>query len=104
MSKRSYVGVDSVYVAGVTTDDASAYAAGSPEYLAPVMKVSSAPKTSTKTQYADNRPFETSNSKGETVLDVEITGLTIAQEADLLNNAYDAATGRATENGNVAPY
>ncbi|MBI5951904.1 MAG: Ig-like domain-containing protein [Chloroflexi bacterium] len=104
MSNRSYVGVDNVYLADITQDDADAYAAGAPVYFAPVMKISAAPKTNSKTQYANNKPWDAMNSKGETVLDVEITGLTVAQEADLLNNAYDPATARATENGSVAPY
>jgi phi13 family phage major tail protein len=104
MTKRSYLGVDSVYVAAVTTDDASAYAADTPAYLAPVMNISVAPKTSSKVQYADNAAWDVMNSKGETQLDVEITGLTVEQEATLLNNAFDSATARATENGNVAPY
>jgi len=104
MTKRSYVGADKVYIAGGIVDDSDAYAADTPEYLAPVMKISVAPKTNSKVQYADNKPWDAMNSKGETVLDVEITGLTVAQEADLLNNAYDTATARATENGGTAPY
>jgi phi13 family phage major tail protein len=104
MTKRSYLGVDSVYVAEVTGDDADAYAAATPEALAPVMTISVAPKTNTKTQYADNKPFDTMNSKGETVLDVEITGLTVEQESELLGNAWDAVTARAVENGSAGPY
>ena len=104
MPNRSYVGADNVYIAGGLVDDASAYSADAPVYLAPIMKISTSPKTNSKVQYANNKPWDAMNSKGETSIDVEITGLTVQQEATLLGNAYDAATGRATENGGTAPY
>lgn len=102
-NQRSFVGVDSIYYALVTTDDASAYAAGTPAYLAPAMNISQKPKTNAKTQYADNQPFDAMSSEGETTLDVEITGLQLDVLAALLGRVYDVATGRMFDNGGTPP-
>jgi phi13 family phage major tail protein len=104
MNYKSYVGVDQVYYALVTQDDESAYAAGSPAYLAPIMNVAQAPKVASKTQYADNQPFDTMSSEGETELDVEITGLPHITEAALLGKVWDEVNDRFYDNGGQPPY
>ena len=101
---KSVVGADSVYYALVTQDDASAYVAGTPAYLAPVMNITVEPAVNSKTQYADNQPFEVMTSEGETKLGVEITGLPLDVQATLLGKVYDAATGRFFDDGGIAPY
>lgn len=102
-NQKSFVGVDNIYYALVTTDNASAYAAGTPAYLAPAMTISQKPKTSSKTQYADNQPFDAMSSEGETTIDVEITGLPLDTLAVLLGRVYDVATGRLFDNGGTPP-
>jgi phi13 family phage major tail protein len=104
MAYKSYLGVDNIHYALVTQDDADAYAAGAVASLAPAMLITQAPKTNAKTQYADNQPFDVMTSEGETVLDVEITGLPLSDQAVLLGKVYDAATGRLFDNGGTAPY
>jgi phi13 family phage major tail protein len=104
LNYKSYVGVDQVYYALVTQDDESAYAAGAPAYLAPVMNVAQAPKGASKTQYADNQPFDTMSSEGETELDVEITGLPNNVEAIILGKVWDEVNDRFYDNGGQAPY
>lgn len=104
VNKKSFVGVDSIYYALVTQDDADAYAAGAPAAFAPAMNVAQAPKTNSKVQYADNQPFDAMNSKGETEMDLEITGLPLDIQAAILGDTYDAATGRYFEGGGEAPY
>src|SRR5690242_13132568 len=103
MTNKSFVGVDNIYYALVTQDDSSAYAAGTPAYLAPAMNIAQAPKTNSKVQYADNQPFDAMSSEGETELDVEITGMTPQTLATLLGRVYDAATGRMFDNGGTPP-
>lgn len=102
-NQKSFVGVDNIYFSLVTQDDASAYAAGTPAYLAPAMTISQKPKTSAKTQYADNQPFDAMSSEGETSIDVEITGLQLGVLATLLGRVYDTATGRMFDNGGTPP-
>lgn len=101
---KSYIGVDQVHYALVTQDDESAYAAGTPAYLAPVMNISQTPKVASKTQYADNQPFDVMTSEGETELDVEITGLSHQVEASILGKVWDAVNERLYDYGGVAPY
>ena len=104
LNYKSYVGVDQVYYALVTTDNESAYAAGTPAYLAPIMNVAQAPKVASKTQYADNQPFDVFSTEGETELDVEITGLPHSVEAALTGKVWDAVNDRFYDNGGQAPY
>jgi phi13 family phage major tail protein len=101
---KSYVGVDNVYIALVSQDDASAYAAGTPQYLAPVMSIAQAPKVNSKVQYADDQPFDSMMSEGETEMDVEITGIPLADLATLLGRVYDQVNGMLFDNGGVPPY
>ena len=104
MANKSFVGVDQIYYALVTTDTADAYAAGTPASLAPAMNISQAPKTNSKVQYADNQPYDSMSAEGETELDVEITGLTLEVQAEILGKVYDAVNGRLFDNGGTAPY
>jgi phi13 family phage major tail protein len=87
----------------VTQDDASAYAAGTPATFAPAMNIAQAPKSNSKTQYADNQPFDVMSAEGETEVDVEITGLQPDLLATILGRVYDAATGRLFDNGGTPP-
>ena len=104
MNYKSYVGVDQVYYALVTQDDESAYAADTPAYLAPIMNIAQTPKVASKTQYADNQPFDVMSTEGETELDVEITGLPHSVEAVLLGKVWDEVNDRFYDNGGVPPY
>jgi len=103
MTNKSFVGVDSIYYALVTQDDADAYAAGAPAAFAPAMTIAQAPKSNSKTQYADNQPFDVMSSEGETELDVEVTGLSPQLLATILGRVYDVASGRMFDNGGTPP-
>src|SRR3990172_1615709 len=100
---KSTVGVDNIYYALVTQDDAAGYVAGAPAYLAPAMTITQAPKSNTKVQYADNQPFDSMSSEGETEMDVEITNIPLELLAVILGRVYDAATGRLFDNGGTPP-
>jgi len=102
-NQKTFVGVDKIYYALITQDDADAYAAGSPVAFAPAMNIAQAPKSNSKTIYADNQPFETMSSEGETETDLEITGLPLDTLATILGKVYDAATGRLFDNGGTPP-
>lgn len=104
MSDKSYVGADKVYYALVTQDDSSGYVADTPSYLAPVMTITHTPKSSSKTQYADNQPFDAFTAEGETEMEIELTGMSLQTQAILTGKVYDAATGRMFDNGGTPPY
>src|SRR5687767_537914 len=95
---KSVVGLRDLYYALVTQDDASAYAAGTPAYLAPAMSASQQPASNTKTQYADDGPFDTMSSEGETKINLEATGIPLDVLAIILGKEFDAATGRMFDN------
>lgn len=103
MSNKSYIGVDSVYYALVTQDDASAYVADTPAYLAPIMTVTHTPKVNSKVQYADNQPYDSMSSEGETEMEIELTGLSLQLQAILTGKIYDAASGRMFDHGGTPP-
>lgn len=100
---KSNVGLRDIYYALVTQDDASAYAAGTPAYLAPAMVASVAPASNTSTQYADDGPFDTMSSEGETKIDFEVTQIPMEIRAIILGKVYDATTGRIFDNGGTPP-
>lgn len=100
---KSNVGLRDIYYALVTQDDADAYAAGTPTYLAPAMTASIAPASESKVQYADDGPFDTMSSEGETKIDFEMTQIPMEKRAIILGKVYDAATGRILDNGGTPP-
>lgn len=101
---RSAIGLDSLYIAEVTTDCASAYVADTPEYLAPAAEASMEPSQSTETQYADDQAYDVMFSEGETKIKVKITGMPAEMFAKLLGREFDAGTGRVFDNAATPPY
>ena len=91
---KSVVGVDSLYIAEVTQDNAAGYVAGTPEYLAPVAELRAEPAVNSETQYADNQAYDTMSSVGETVITAVITNLPAEMYAKLTGQVFDATTGR----------
>jgi len=101
---KSTVGVDMVYIAEVTQDDAAGYVAGTPEWLAPVAELTAEPSTNTETQYADNQAYDVMSSVGPTAINVNVTDLPAEIQAKLTGSKFDSTTGRVYENEGVAPY
>ena len=99
---KSVVGIDQVYYALVTQDDADGYTAGTPAKLAPAMNMSAEPNTSLETQYADNQPFDVMSGEGETKITFDATGIPAQVLATLLGKQFDAATGRIFDAGGSA--
>lgn len=97
------VGLRDLYYALVTQDDASAYAAGTPAYLAPAMTANLAPAVNEETLYADDGPFENMVSEGETKIEMEVTEIPLQQLAEITGTVYDATTGSLLDNGGTPP-
>jgi len=98
------LGLRDLYYALVTQDDASAYACGTPKYLAPAMKLTTKPKSNQESLYADDGAYESVSSEGETEGELEITEIPLVTLAELTGTVYDAATGSLLDNGGTPPY
>ena len=101
---KSYLGLDSLYYALVTQDDADAYVTDTPAVLASVAAITNAPAANNKIQFFDNIPMESLNSVGPSKLTMEVQGVPLALQAILLGNTYDAVNGLLMENGAPPPY
>ena len=100
---KTRIGLDSLYIAAVTQDDAAGYVAGTPAYLAPAAELTQAPATSSETIYADDQPYDTIISEGETKLELTITNLPAEMYALLLGRVLDAVSGRVFDNPGATP-
>jgi phi13 family phage major tail protein len=101
--QKSVVGLRDLYVALVTDDDASAYAADTPTYFAPAVNASQSPTVNSQTQFADDQAFDVMTAEGETAIEIEVTAIPLVMQALVLGKAYDAATGRMFDNGGTPP-
>lgn len=101
---KSRIGLDSLYIAEVTQDDAAGYAADTPEYFAPAATAGQAPTTNFETQYADDQPYDVISSKGPTAISLEVTNLPMEMLAKITGKVFDAVSGRMFDNGGEPPY
>jgi len=101
---KSKIGLSNLYVAEVTQDDALAYSANTPEYLAPAAEASQEPTNSFEIQYADDQPYDVMTSEGDTKINLTVTGMSIEMLAKITGRVFDPTTGRMFDNAGVAPY
>lgn len=101
---KSRIGLDSLYIAEVTQDDAAAYVADTPEYLAPAAQATQEPSSSFEIQYADDQPYDVMTAEGETKISLSVTGIPLEMLAKITGKEFDSTTGRMYDNGGVAPY
>lgn len=99
---KSVVGIDQVYYALITQDDADDYVAGTPAILAPAIKMSAEPNVSNEPQYADNKAFDVMIGEGETKLTFDATAIPVEVQAIILGKQFDAASGRIFDAGGEA--
>jgi len=101
---KSLVGVDQLYIAPITQDDAAGYVAGTPEWLAPLAELKLEPASNSETQYADNQAYDTMNSVGETAITAVITNLPAEMYAKVTGQVFDAVSGRIFEREGAPSY
>lgn len=101
---KSRVGLDMLYIAEVTQDDANGYVADTPEFFAPAAEASQEPTTNSETQYADNQPYDVMISEGETKITLTVTNLPNEMLAKITGAVFDAASGRVFDDGGTPPY
>ena len=98
------VGLDSVYVVPVTTDELGNYVAGTPEYLAPVAEASQASTVNSETIYADDQAYDQFTTKGETTIELSVTNIPLELLARLTGQKFDDTSGIFYEHGGVPGY
>ena len=86
---KSRIGLDSLYIAKVTVDSASAYTADTPEYFAPAAEASQEPSTSFEIQYADDQAYEVMTGEGPTTISLIVTGLPLEMLALITGKVFD---------------
>jgi phi13 family phage major tail protein len=101
---KSRIGLDSLYVAEVTVDTASAYTADTPEIFAPAAEASQEPSSSFEIQYADDNPYDVMTAEGETKISISVTNLPLEMLAKITGKEFDSTTGRMYDNSAEAPY
>lgn len=101
---KTKIGLDSLYIAKVTQDDAAGYVAGTPEYLAPAAEATQAPNVSSETQYFDDQPFDVLKGRGETIINLTISGLPAEMQAKLIGGVFDSAKGLVQDDESNPPY
>lgn len=101
---KSPIGLKNIYIAEVLQDDASAYLADTPEYLAPAADLSAEPKINTKTQYADDAAFEALTAEAESTLKLTLTAIPAEMLGKLTGKYFDTASGRVFDDNGTPPY
>lgn len=101
---KSRVGLDSLYIAEVTLDDATGYTADTPEYFAPAAEASQEPSSSFEIDYADDKPYDVMTAEGETKITLTVTNIPVEMLAKITGRVFDSASGRMFDNGAEAPY
>jgi len=99
---KSTVGLDKLYYALVTQDDANGYEVGTPKYMAPTATVKVTPAVSSETQYMDNIPFDEITTEGKSDLEMELSNLPSSVRAEITGKIFDAVSGRVLDNANPA--
>ena len=71
--------------------------------MAPLITANHAPASNSKTQYADDGPYDVLIAEGETKIDLEVSMIPVEIQAILLGKTFDASTGRMFDNGGTPP-
>lgn len=98
--KYTSIGVDSLYIAKVTQDDADGYVTDTPIPLAPVGEIAGAPTQNSQTLYYDDQAYEEFQAEGITERTCRIPNLPPETYALLFGEEFQASTGRLYDTAN----
>ena len=86
-------GVDSLYVAEVTKDDATEYTTETPIYLSPVAEIGKTTDSSNESHYYDNKAMIVVNSESADTITLTIAPPELKKLAKIIGKSFDATTG-----------
>lgn len=94
---KSQIGLDSLYYATITKDDATGYTPGTPTKLAPAASAKLSTTKSSTTQYADDGVFDIAQTAAETKIEIEVTNLPLETIAALTGRTLNTTNGMLIE-------
>lgn len=100
---KSQVGLDKLYYALITKDDATGYTAGEPTWLAPAGSAKVSTTRNSQSQFADDGVFDTSEGEGESKIEIEVTNVPLSQAAVLVGKTYNTSNGMLIDGSAGAP-
>ena len=86
-------GVDSLYIAEVTSDTETEYKAETPIHLSPVAEVGKSTEASSEAHYYDNVPMMTIDSEGPDVISITMAPPELAKLSKIIGKSFDETTG-----------
>lgn len=99
------VGLQDIYYATLTKDDAEGTTYGTPVKIGHAVSVDIQPNTETGTLYGDNMAVATRTKLKEIAITIESTEIPLKDRAIMLGHTVDATTGKVTVKGDdKAPY
>ncbi len=86
-------GVDNLYVAEVTQDDANGYVCGTPIHLAPVAEIGKTTDSASEAHYYDNKAMIVINSESADTITITMAPPELQKLAMIIGKSFDANTG-----------
>lgn len=97
-------GVDSLYIARVTQDDAEGYVTDTPIYLSPVAEVSKATESASEAHYYDNKAMIVVNSESADTITITMAPPVLEKLALVTGKSFDEETGMMVDSERVNDY
>ena len=97
-------GVDSLYIARVTQDDANGYATDTPIYLSPVAEVSKATESASEAHYYDNKAMIVVTSESADTITITMAPPVLEKLALITGKSFDEDTGMLVDSERVNDY
>lgn len=101
---QEYRGIRGLVAAEVTTDDADAFACGTPFAIAGVAELSRTTETSSEAHYYDNVPAVVIDSTGSDEVTITASAIPFDALAKITGQHYDEATGMFVEGERQSKY
>ncbi|HEX9060411.1 MAG TPA: major tail protein [Clostridia bacterium] len=97
-------GIEKIYVAIQTKDDATGLTYGTPKYYAGIQEIDIKPKQNTTKAFAENILWEQATGFDSAEVSISLLDLTSAERAELLGQDLAAEGGTYATGEDVAPY
>lgn len=88
-----YRGVDNLYIAEITKDDAEGYTCGTPVYLSPVAEIARSTDSSAEAHYYDNKAMIVVNSEAADTITITMAPPALEKLALITGRSFDEGTG-----------
>ena len=86
-------GVDSLYVAEITKDDATGYETETPIYLTPVAEIGKSTESASEAHYYDNKAMIVVNSESADTITITMAPPELEKLAKIIGKSFDETTG-----------